>query len=96
MSCGLSITAQLLDHSLNGVYRRLRPARLSSEHFAALVDDEDAARGALRCFLESDRADERRTRVAKQRVGQALLGLERRVGFGAVGREAVYAQASGG
>lgn len=80
---------QLLDKRLDALRRRRRAAGLGDQHAALLVHDEDAALRALGLFLEADGRDERRRRVAQQRVRQLLLLAEGRVGFGRVAAETV-------
>lgn len=86
----------LLDQLLHPVNRGGGTARLGDEHLALLVDDEDAALGALGRLLQANGLDERGGRVAQQRVGQVLLGLEGGVGLGRVGAQAVDGETIGG
>lgn len=80
----LSRSAALVAQNLLSDFEcSIRTARLSSKDFARLVDDEDAARGTLSTFQANGR-DECSRRVAEERVGQVLLGLEGRVGLWAV------------
>jgi hypothetical protein len=80
------------DNLLDGIDSARRAAWLGKNDLAGLVDDKDAALGALGRLLKPDRGDEGRVRVAEERVGQPLLLLEGRVGLGRVGREAVDGQ----
>ena len=70
---------------LDGIDSASRAAGLGKDDLARLVDDEDAALGALGRFLEPDSGDQSCARVAEQRVGQLLLLLEGGVGLGRVG-----------
>lgn len=94
----LALVALGLDELLDDGDGRVGPARLGGQDLGALVDDEDAADGAL-CVAglgEAEGADERGGGVAEEGVGQVLLGLEGGVGAGGVGREAVDGEAGGG
>lgn len=91
----LNLSTKLLDELLHPVNSTLRASGLGNEHLALLVDDKDAALGALGDLLEADGTDERRLGVAQQRVGELLLVLESRVGLGRVGAETVDGQAAG-
>lgn len=66
---------------------------LSCQDLAVLVDDKDAPGGALGRLLEANGGDEGLGGVAEQCVGQLLLGLEGRVGLGAVGRKTIDGEA---
>jgi hypothetical protein len=81
----------LLNHSNSPI----RASRLGRKNLASLVYNEHTALGALRA-LQADSRDERLGRIADQRVGQVLLGLERCVGLGAIGGQSVDREAAGG
>lgn len=93
----INLTPTLSLHNpLNNLHSRSRTARLDSQNFTFLVDDEHASLRAFGDFLEPDGLDEAGARVAEERVGEVLLRFEGGVGFGAVGAEAVDCQAGGG
>ncbi len=75
---------------------RRRATGLGDEDLAVLVDDKDAALGALGRLLEANGVNEGGGRVAQQRVGQLLLLLEGGVCLGRVGAQAVDGEAAGG
>lgn len=61
-----------------------RAARLRSQHFAFLVHNEDTPSSALGSFLQANSRDKCLRWVAQQAIRELLLGLEGRVGLGAV------------
>ena len=74
-------------HHLN---RCRRSARFRREHLSALIHHEHATRRSLaRRFTHTNRSNQRRGRIAQQRVWQSLLGFEIRVRLGAVVAQAV-------
>ena len=87
--CPSVLLLELLDQRLDAVDRGRGAAGLGDEDLAGLVDDEDAALGALGLLAQANGGDEGRLRVAQQRVLQALLLLEGGVGLGRVGAQAV-------
>lgn len=83
------------DDLLDGINSSSRATGLGEDDLAGLVDNKDAALGALGRLLEADGGDQGRGWVAEERVGQLLLLLEGGVGLGRVGRQAVDGQAAG-
>lgn len=84
-SLGIASISQSRNNLLDGINSAGRAARLGQDDFAGFIDDKDAALGALGRFLQPDGGDQRRVRVAEERVGQLLLVLEGGVGLGGVG-----------
>ena len=67
----------------------------SAEHHLLPFNHKHAALSALGRLLEPDRLDESSARIAKQSIGQVLLGFEGSICFGTVGAEAVDCEAGG-
>ena len=85
---GLWLTASF-DKLLDDRNGAIRTASLGGEDLASLVNNKDTTGGTLGCLLEANGFDEGGARVAEQRVGQLLVGLEGSIGLGRVGGKTV-------